>query len=187
MTSFASVVKVQFLGARSWQWGCDGSCSSFSAVAAPWCLPPATEPSQLGWDMNAYKYQKFLEGLNNLRGMPRLPAPCLLSLLVVWTLIVVCVVWGLHSPSIALGGLENPLTQSWPYLFSVFRQLDRGIEFVNAIVGDQRESSQLLQPQPALLLEWIMKYCPSSRARLCLRHSLAGLVEGSCQGPSGLT
>jgi len=27
--------------------------------------------------MNAYKYQKFLEGLNNLRGMMGLLAPCL--------------------------------------------------------------------------------------------------------------
>lgn len=38
-----------------------------SAVTAPWCLLPATEPTLPGPGMNAYKYQKFLEGLNNLR------------------------------------------------------------------------------------------------------------------------
>lgn len=43
MTSPASVVKVQFLGARRRQWS-----SPFSAVTVPWCLLPATEPTQLG-------------------------------------------------------------------------------------------------------------------------------------------
>lgn len=50
--------------------------SHFSAVTVPCCLLLATEPTQLGRGMNAYKYQKFLEGLNNLRGMMGLLAPC---------------------------------------------------------------------------------------------------------------
>lgn len=91
MTSLASVVKVQLLGARRPQWS-----SPFSAVTAIWCLLPATEPTQLGRGMNAYKYQKFLEGLNNLRGIAGLLAPRLLSLLVVnacyW-----CVLYGIFT------------------------------------------------------------------------------------------
>ena len=62
--------------------------------------------------MNAYKYQKFLEGLNNLRGIAGLLAPRLRPY---WlrTLAVVCVVWDLYSPSVRRG-LERPLTQSQP-------------------------------------------------------------------------
>nr|XP_035974893.1 microtubule-actin cross-linking factor 1-like isoform X2 [Halichoerus grypus] len=60
---------------KSSSWGLGGAVvetslferSHFSAVTVPCCLLLATEPTQLGRGMNAYKYQKFLEGLNNLR------------------------------------------------------------------------------------------------------------------------
>lgn len=86
MTSLVNVVKVQSLGARRRS---SRDQSHFSAVSAPWRLLPATEPTQLGRSMNAYKYQKFLEGLNNLRGITNLLAPCLLSLPIVRALTVV--------------------------------------------------------------------------------------------------
>lgn len=75
--SLVLVVKVQFLGASSP--GIDFSWfvhSQSSAVTAPWCLLPAAEPTHLGQGMNAYKYQKFLEGLNNLRGIQAALADC---------------------------------------------------------------------------------------------------------------
>lgn len=83
MTSLVNVVKVQFLGARKRSWRDQSVSTLSSAVTAPWCLLPATEPTQLGQAMNAYKYQKFLEGLNNLRGITCRPTPRLLSLLTV--------------------------------------------------------------------------------------------------------
>lgn len=86
MTSLVNVVKVQSLGARRRS---SRDQSHFSAVSAPWRLLPATEPTQLGRSMNAYKYQKFLEGLNNLRGITNLLALCLLSLPIVRALTVV--------------------------------------------------------------------------------------------------
>lgn len=78
---------------KSSPWGLGDAAVEISLtsqlVSAPWRLLPATEPTQLGGGMNAYKYQKFLEGLNNLRGITDLLAPCLLSLLIVQTLTVV--------------------------------------------------------------------------------------------------
>ena len=133
MTSLASVVKVQLLGARKRQWS-----SPFSAVTAIWRLLPATESTQLGRGMNAYKYQKFLEGLSHLRGIAGLLAPRLPSSLAANTCCGVrCM--DLYAPSVRRG-LERPDSEP-AIVFPGFGQRHRRIEFVNVRVGGGRRGS----------------------------------------------
>lgn len=68
--------------------------------------------------MNAYKYQKFLEGLNNLRGMMRLLTPCPILAQFVNTYCVGCSVRSLNSHQL----LKVPSYSELAIVSGVFRQ-----------------------------------------------------------------